>query len=245
MSKQRSFGDFQAAMAMRDIIGKFTTEVVDRMRPPSFTAQVVQIDHGGRVVYVRTVGSTEEDTPLRIKYSQDRQPAEVGGIVEVSGSPGNYWVSRILAGNWQQSGLVQPGDIDWLYFGEDIPLLNGVVPRHVGSFGVPRICRKNGIVYTQGQFDAREVTSSIVVPFYLPDELLPDNLVYNRLYASHLSSTTRNTGYTDAHIHTYAIEPTVQMFVYGIQFEGLVYFSSAHNKTDIDFWTSWIGSPMD
>lgn len=201
MTDTRKFGDFRAAMAMRDVIKRFAEEAVERLRPPSFTAEVIEVRSAERAVYVKSVGATEDDAPLRIKYSQDRVPMTTGCIVEISGTPGNYYVNRILAGPWTTLNQVMPGDHDWVPIGgTEIPFQNGAESYPGGEVLYPgRVGRFNGTVFFEGLVQLSGMTGSGTM-FTLPNWARPEFYQVKTVKAN--NTNIRNTGSAGSHSHS-------------------------------------------
>lgn len=104
--------DPKVSLKLRDLIERIALAVINKTRPASYTGEVMSFDAARRKALIRSAGSQLEDEWVEVAFTQHLQPAQAhtdlltGNIVEVNGRPGNYWVTKIMSGNWTFTGNV-------------------------------------------------------------------------------------------------------------------------------------------
>lgn len=130
-------------MKMRDLITNIATGVVNQIRPEPRVGSVVTMNYWTRRFGVQFPG---EDEPIEVQGDRVNSPINFNQIVEVSGKPGAYYISRVLS---DSSHLNRP----YLYH----PVLRGGV-FHNGTFAKffgldgPFVTVANGNCINWGRF---------------------------------------------------------------------------------------------
>lgn len=122
------FDDLSAAVKMRDVITKISTEVVRQMRPEDRIGKVFSVDAGAQTAQVLFAGETV-DSLVTVRCARDKVPLQAmstnfntlgydapGDLVRVSGGPGQYFILDFLTGRPAplDEGVVEVPDVPTL-----------------------------------------------------------------------------------------------------------------------------------
>lgn len=94
--------DYKLALDLRDAIVKICEQTVTRMRPDVRNVQVTAINRFTLKALVLLSGET---TPIQVGFSRALQPGAVGDVVQISGKPGNYYISRVFGQVFNNGGM--------------------------------------------------------------------------------------------------------------------------------------------
>jgi len=99
------FKDMATALAFRDVMERVATGVVNRLRPASFVGEVTTVNILTRTATVRRAGQEEDEPDTRVNYLPHLAPNQIlvqdvqrGNIVEVSGTSGDLYITKIYSG---------------------------------------------------------------------------------------------------------------------------------------------------
>lgn len=89
------------ALAMRDTIEKIAEGVINRKRPESFAGQVIWANIFTKKALVKPTGAKDESEYIEANFTNIQIPNFADNQVEVSGTPGNYWITKIYHGGYR------------------------------------------------------------------------------------------------------------------------------------------------
>lgn len=88
-----SFGEFNTAAKMRDVIVKIVRAELERKRPLPRVGKVISINEGNLTAEVQFTGDTGT---INARFGKSLIPQDTTAIVRVEGGPGNYYITEII-----------------------------------------------------------------------------------------------------------------------------------------------------